>query len=292
MKKIYLYIAIIIILVPTNIYAVDNNDSNNITDTNMILEEQQSTFGIRDFFKEAENYAPDFIKELDISNIFNMALTGKIDNNNILKKVLNLLGSQVTDTIKILINILLIVLIHSILKSLTDGLENNEVTKIVYYVQYILIVTVIMSNFSDILKSVNDTIENLVGFSRSLIPLLITLMTYTGSITTTAIIEPILLFMIEFITNIIKTLILPVISIITVLIIVSKITDRIQIGKLGNFFKSSIVWVLGIVLTVFVGVVSLEGSLTSSIDGVTAKTAKAAVSSLIPIVRKNLGGWS
>ncbi len=292
MKKIYLYIAIIIILVPTNIYAVDNNDSNNITDTNMILEEQQSTFGIRDFFKEAENYAPDFIKELDISNIFNMALTGKIDNNNILKKVLNLLGSQVTDTLKILINILLIVLIHSILKSLTDGLENNEVTKIVYYVQYILIVTVIMSNFSDILKSVNDTIENLVGFSRSLIPLLITLMTYTGSITTTAIIEPILLFMIEFITNIIKTLILPVISIITVLIIVSKITDRIQIGKLGNFFKSSIVWVLGIVLTVFVGVVSLEGSLTSSIDGVTAKTAKAAVSSLIPIVRKNLGGWS
>ena len=292
MKKIYLYIAIIIILVPTNIYAVDNNDSNNITDTNMILEEQQSTFGIRDFFKEAENYAPDFIKELDISNIFNIALTGKIDNNNILKKVLNLLGSQVTDTLKILINILLIVLIHSILKSLTDGLENNEVTKIVYYVQYILIVTVIMSNFSDILKSVNDTIENLVGFSRSLIPLLITLMTYTGSITTTAIIEPILLFMIEFITNIIKTLILPVISIITVLIIVSKITDRIQIGKLGNFFKSSIVWVLGIVLTVFVGVVSLEGSLTSSIDGVTAKTAKAAVSSLIPIVRKNLGGWS
>ena len=292
MKKIYLYIAIIIILVPTNIYAVDNNDSNNITDTNMILEEQQSTFGIRDFLKEAENYAPDFIKELDISNIFNMALTGKIDNNNILKKVLNLLGSQVTDTLKILINILLIVLIHSILKSLTDGLENNEVTKIVYYVQYILIVTVIMSNFSDILKSVNDTIENLVGFSRSLIPLLITLMTYTGSITTTAIIEPILLFMIEFITNIIKTLILPVISIITVLIIISKITDRIQIGKLGNFFKSSIVWVLGIVLTVFVGVVSLEGSLTSSIDGVTAKTAKAAVSSLIPIVRKNLGGWS
>ena len=110
-------------------------------------------------------------------------------------------------------------------------------------------------------------------------------MAYTGSITTTAVIEPLLLFMIEFIANMIKTLILPVISIITVLIVISKITDRLQINKLGNFLKSSIVWVLGIILTVFVGVVSLEGSLTSSIDGVTAKTAKAAVSSLIPIVR-------
>ena len=53
--------------------------------------------------------------------------------------------------------------------------------------------------------------------------------------------------------------------------------------------KSSVVWVLGIILTVFVGVVSLEGTLTSSVDGITAKTAKAAVSSLIPVVGKILG---
>ena len=98
--------------------------------------------------------------------------------------------------------------------------------------------------------------------------------------------------MIEFITNMIKTLVIPIISIITVLIIISKITDKVQISKLGNFLKSSVVWALGIILTIFVGVVSLEGSLTSSVDGVTAKTAKAAVSSLIPIVRQNIGRWS
>ena len=51
--------------------------------------------------------------------------------------------------------------------------------------------------------------------------------------------------------------------------------------------QSSIVWFLGIILTVFVGVVSLEGSLTASVDGITAKTTKAAVSTLIPVVRKS-----
>lgn len=284
MKKILIFniIVIIFILLPKNIFA----------STDTILEEQQSSFGIRDFLKETENYAPDFIKELDIQSIFNSALTGKIDNNSILKKILKILGSQITDTLKILINILLIVLIHSILKSITDGLENGEVSKIVYYVQYILIVTIIMANFSDILKSVNETIESLIGFAGSLVPLLITLMAYTGSITTTAVIEPILLFMIEFIGNLIKTLVIPIISIITILIIISKITDRIQISKIGSFLKSSIVWSLGIILTLFVGVVSLEGSLTSSVDGLTAKTAKAAVSSLIPIVRQNFRRWS
>ena len=196
-------------------------------------------------------------------------------------------GTQVKSTIKILINILVIVLIHSVIKSITDDLENSEISKIIYYVQYILIVTIIMANFTDILKLVNDTIDNLIGFSQSLIPLLITLMAYTGSITSTAVLEPLLLFLIEFITNMIKTLIMPIISIITVLVIISKLSDRIQISKLGSFLKSGIVWFLGVTLTLFVGVVSLEGSLTSSVDGITAKTTKAAVSSLIPIVREN-----
>lgn len=42
-------------------------------------------------------------------------------------------------------------------------------------------------------------------------------------------------------------------------------------------------------LTIFVGVVSLEGTLSSSVDGITAKTTKAIVSSAIPVVGKILG---
>ena len=286
-KRIYLSIIIIMILVRKICYASNELEENTVIDTNTILEEQQENFGIRDFLKESENYAPDFLKDLDITNIFNNAIKGKIDNKNILKKILNLAGSQIKSTLIILINILVIVLIHSVLKSITDSLENSDISKIIYYVQYIMIITIIMANFSDIIKSVSETIENLVGFSQNLIPLLITLLTYTGNITTTAIIEPILLFLIEFIANIIKTLIIPIVSIITVLIITSKITDRIQISKLAGFMKSSIIWFLGVILTLFVGVVSLEGSLSASIDGVTSKTAKAAVSSLIPVVRKN-----
>lgn len=292
MKKIkYFCIMLIIILIPKSVYAINitNKDEENTSiNTSSIIESQETNFGIKDFLNETKKYIPDFAQNIDISSIFNQALQGNIDNKNLLKITLKLLGSEVLATVKVLINILLIVLIHSILKSIIEGLENSDVSKIVYYVQYILIVTIVMYNFSDILKSVNTTIENLIGFSQLLIPLLITLMTYTGSITTTAVIEPILLFLIEFISNIIKTLIIPTISIIVVLIIVSKITDKIQISKLGNFLKSSIVWFLGVMLTIFVGVVSLEGSLTSSVDGITAKTAKAAISSLIPVVRKDI----
>lgn len=75
----------------------------------------------------------------------------------------------------------------------------------------------------------------------------------------------------------------------TALGIISQISDKIQIDKLSKFLKSSGVWALGVLITLFVGVASLESSLTNSVDGVTSKTAKAAVSGFIPVVGKILG---
>ena len=112
---------------------------------------------------------------------------------------------------------------------------------------------------------------------------------YTGSIATTSLLEPIILFAINFIANLIKNILIPIVLIIVVFSIISKISDRVQLEKISKFLKSGVVWFLGIVLTIFVGVVSLEGTLSSSVDGVTAKTAKAAVSSVIPVVGKVLG---
>ena len=135
MKKLYFLIFFMfLILLPnivlaSNIQNAEEERSSNLIDKTTILEEQETSFGIRDFLKEAKNYAPDFINDLDVTNIFNKAISGNIDNKEIAQKVIKLLGTQVENTLKILINILVIVLIHSILKSITDGLENNSVSR-------------------------------------------------------------------------------------------------------------------------------------------------------------------
>ena len=89
--------------------------------------------------------------------------------------------------------------------------------------------------------------------------------------------------------NFINTVLIPFVLISNVLGIVSKVSNRVQVDKLSKFFNSSVAWILGIILTIFVGVVSVEGSLSSTVDGITAKTTKAAVSSFIPVVGKILG---
>ena len=253
------------------------------------IESQQESFGISSFIENSKEYTGEFFEDIDISNILNSAIKGEIDNSTIYKKILSLLGTEVQTGIKSLISILAIIIIHSILKSISESLENDNISKLIYYVQYIAIVTIIMSNFSDIINLVKETTINLVGFMNTLIPVLISLMLYTGSITTTSILEPIILFMINFIGNLIQDILIPIILIITSISIISKISDNLQVEKIAKFLKSSTAWFLGLILTIFVGVVSLEGTLASSVDGITAKTAKTIVSSAVPVVGKILG---
>ena len=74
---------------------------------------------------------------------------------------------------------MIIVIISSVMKSISDNLENSGVAQIKHYVTNILIVTVIMKNFSDIIVMVKSSIENLIGFTNCLLPLLINLMITT-----------------------------------------------------------------------------------------------------------------
>ena len=244
---------------------------------------------ISSFIKEAQKYTQNTFKDIDVNELFTSAITGKIDNDTIIKSIVSLVGKEVLNCATVLGSILVIIIIHSILKSISEGLENKNVAQITYYVQYILIVTLIMANFSDILQMVKTSIQNLVGFMNSLVPLLITLMLTTGNFASAGILEPIILFIITFIGNFITTILLPFVLISTALAIISKVSSRIQVDKLSKFFNSTVVWTLGVVLTLFVGIISVEGSLSSTVDGITAKTTKAAVSNFIPVVGKILG---
>ena len=62
-----------------------------------------------------------------------------------------------------------------------------------------------------------------------------------------------------------------------------------QTLELSRFIKSIVLWILGIILTVFVCSLTFQGILSSSVDGLTSKTAKAAVSNFIPFVGKIMG---
>lgn len=257
--------------------------------TEEIIQQQNSAFKIQDFLKETEKYIDEMSEQIDIQEVFSLAIKGQINNKTMFNLVLGILGQEVVGALYGLISILLVIIIHSVLNSISESLESDStVSKVTFYVQYILIVTIILTNFNSVINITKNSILDLVAFMNSLIPILITMVLTTGSITFASTVQPVLLFVITFIGNIILDVIIPLILIATVLSILSKVSDKIQINKISKFMKSGALWLLGITLTVFVTVLSLEGTLSQNVDGITAKTTKAAVSSLVPVVGKIL----
>ena len=63
----------------------------------------------------------------------------------------------------------------------------------------------------------------------------------------------------------------------------------IKLDKISELLKKGALWIVEICLIIFVSVLSLEGTLASSVDGMTSKIAKNVVSSTIPVVGKILG---
>lgn len=280
-KKLVIIILITIMYMFPNIsQAKEKND-----DTDGGLEKQAKSFGVGSFLDEAGQYTD----ELDISDIFKSSISGKVDNNKILKVVFKLLGKDVRDAIVTVSGIIVIVIIHSILKNISENLGNESVSKIAYYIQYILIVTLIMKNFGGIITDIKTAVNDLIAFTNTLIPLLTTLMIATGNAVSSSMIEPILLLIITFVGNFMSNVLIPIILVSMALGVISKISDEVQVDKLSKFMKKGSLWILTTVLTLFISLATLEGNITSGLDGVTLKAGKSIVSKVIPVVGGILG---
>lgn len=301
MKKFYIIILIAIVTycLPTATKASTDDNTINIESKVKIAEEnaeqeniissQTDALGISTFLSDSEKYTEETFGEIDINDIFTKSLSGEIDNNTIINIIFALLGDNVKTALATIGSVMAVVVIHSVLKAISENLGNENVSKIAYYIEYILIITLVMANFSSIITEMKQAVQNLTGFANSLIPLMITLMITTGNVVSSGMLQPILLLLITFISNFMTNVLIPIALVSTALGIISKISDEAQVGKLSKFLNSSMVWVLGTVLTLFVSVTSLEGGLTTSIDGVTAKAAKTAISSVVPVIGNILG---
>lgn len=277
MKKVIIFI-VLLILNPNISYATD-----------AIIEDQLEALDLGTFITEGEKYTEDVFPDINVQELISGSLAGKVDNSIFLKPILKILGKEVVTSITSLGSILIIIVIHSILKSIGENLGNDSTAQIAYFVEYILIVTILISNFAGIIVTIQNTISNLVGFMNTLVPILISLIIATGQVASGTALQPILIFAVVFIGNIINLIVLPVITVTMVLSIASNLSEKVQIGNLAKFFKSSVTWFLGFVITIFVGLLSLEGTLTSSVDGITIKGIKSAASTFIPVVGKALG---
>lgn len=212
----------------------------------------------------------------------------KFDVSGIFNRVLMFLFQEIYINIDILIKLIVLVIICAVLNNLQTSFMSKSVGELAFYVCYIVIVSVLMISFNGAIKVGMEIIHAMVNFMYASIPVLITLLISGGNITSGGVLQPVLIMIVQFTATIIKTVFIPLIILSTTLSIVNNISEKIQVARLAAFLKHITSWALGLILTVFVAVVSLQGSLGAVVDGVTSKTTKFAISAFIPVAGKYL----
>lgn len=251
----------------------------------------ENSVDIQGFLQEIQSYSNEYFPELADENYLQNLITGNtnIDSQNLLNKILNVFIGEFKTNLSFILKIVGIAILCSILKSIQLNFSDNGVGEIAFYVCYLMVVTLIVTSFTNVVSLCTDTIKQLSNFMNMVVPLIFALMTVTGSLTTISFLQPLILGMIALISFLLNRFVIPVIYLATIIQIVTNISKQIALDKLADLLKKTSLWVMEFSMLIFGGILSLEGTLAASVDGMTTKIAKNVVSSTIPVVGKILG---
>lgn len=185
---------------------------------------------------------------------------------------------------KLLGTLVLLAIFSMILQSLQNAFENNAVSKIAYAIVYMVLILIAINSFYVAVTYAQTAISNMITFMISLLPLLLVLMASVGSVTSVALFHPLILFLVNSSGLIVQHFVLPLLFLSALLHLVSTLTDHYKVTKLANLLRNVGVGSLGIFLTVFLGVISVQGAVTAVTDGITVRTAKFVTGNFIPVV--------
>jgi stage III sporulation protein AE len=264
------------------------------SDAAVIIEEQFEAGGINRIRDELEKYADE--ESLDLFGVYDADLlmndlargTADMDLRGIGNRALAFFFRELYQNLDILVKITVLVVICALLKNLQTGFMSEGAGQIAFYVCYMVMISLLLVGFGTVMKMGTGIIDRMIGFMYAAVPVLMALLISGGNITAGGILHPVLLLVVETSATVIRNVFVPLVFISSVMTIVNNISGKIQITRLVNLIKQVVSWSLGIILTIFVITVSLQGTLGAVIDGATQKAAKFAISTFIPVAGKIL----
>ncbi len=287
MKKILLLL-IIFLFMPSTAIAGENQDQNNIDTGELVDEilEQVDTYELENIIGQMNIETKDYLPSLNIREIISSLARGKfsLNSKDLFMGIMKYLFNEVIMNSGILARLILLSIICALLQNLQSSFESHSVGEIAYNIVYFVILGMAIQSFAMAIKIGVEAIDSMVQFMYALLPTLIALLTATGALSSAALFQPIVTFTVNMLSTFVKNIILPLIFFGAILNLINYISSKVQIYKLAGLIKQATVVLLGFVMTIFLGIMTIQGVAASSFDGVTARTAKYAVDNLIPII--------
>ena len=267
--------------------SVFSSDSTSLDSVQDITQSAAKTYNLDEYINTINSSVRENIGEdFNFKNMANEIINkNNINYKKIFMKLLDLFFKEISSAIKGAITIFIVVVIMAVLSNL-ELEKKSDITKIAHLACFIVIATITIATFVDTAKMLTKVVHTQTTLMQVISPFLLAVLIATGKITTTGIIQPLLLFLASFVGGVITYFVIPLLSISVAFNVICSISENIKLEKMSKIFSSVSLWTVGVVLTVFLGVLSLETSLSTSVDSLGVKTTQAAVSNFVPVVGK------
>jgi stage III sporulation protein AE len=185
---------------------------------------------------------------------------------------------------KLLGSLILLTVFSMFLQALQNSFEKSTISKVAYSIVFMVLIIIALNSFHVVIDYTNNAIETMIQFILALIPLLLALMATSGGVISAAFFHPVILFMMNTSGLFIQYVVLPLLFLSALLSIVSILTEHYKVTQLAGMLRNWSIGLLGMFLTIFLGVISVQGVSAAVTDGVAVKTAKFVTGNFVPVI--------
>ncbi|WP_462412159.1 stage III sporulation protein AE [Neobacillus sp. Marseille-QA0830] len=185
---------------------------------------------------------------------------------------------------KLLGTLIMLAIFSMFLQSMQNAFEKSNISKIAYAIVYMVLVILALNSFHIAISYTTEAIETMISFVLALIPILLALIAASGGLVSAAFFHPVILFLMNISGMFMQYIILPLLFLGTLLSVVSTISDQYKVTQLAGLLRNWSIGLMGLFLTIFLGVISVQGASAAVTDGITIRTAKFITGNFIPVI--------
>lgn len=247
-----------------------------------VFAEEESDYG-----KEiVESALPDEVSE-DLAEI-----GVEYDNNGVLsltptqviQQIIDIFLEQINKPLKLLGMLMGVIILASAVEALRDSTGSSSAVSTFQIVAVLAGAGMLCGYIADCISEAGTALTALSTFLMTFTPAFAGIVAVNGQTTTAVAFNATIIVAVQIFTQLATSVIMPLCGSMLGLSIAGAINPDLKINRIAEMIKKVVTWTLGILTTIFTGLLSVQSFITSSADSVTMKMAKFTVSGTVPII--------
>lgn len=244
-----------------------------------MVEEGLDQSGMYELFSLIPEEGKDFF-----SDGFSRDTLDSLTPGGVLSSLLAAAREKAGGPVRLLLSLAGMLLLAALMSNFSDHIKEGNLQKTFSTAAALTVTGLLADSVIQIVTETVSAIQDLSLFMLSFIPVFAGAAAAAGRPASAMVYYGTVFSSVQFFSQIAGSLILPLISIFLALGFTASVTDVIKVDTLSKAVRSCAGWLLSLCLTVFIGLLTIKGLVSSSADGVTVRAAKFVLSSFVPVV--------